>query len=98
MKQILPESHFSIRNMIGMFVQKSISDLAQAQREKLFWKKFIGILRFRLVQYFGTWQGYRYSGKIDQKLHRQFYYPPGSLTDKIPESRPIEPIRYTGEE
>jgi len=98
MKQILPESHFSIRNMIGMFVQKSISDLAQAQREKLFWKKFIGILQFRLVQYFGTWQGYRYSGKIDQKLHRQFYYPPGSLTDKIPESRTIEPIRYTGEE
>ena len=98
MKQILPESHFSIRNMIGMFVQKSISDLTQAQREKLFWKKFIGILRFRLVQYLGTWQGYRYSGKIDQKLHRQFYYPPGSLTDKIPESRPIEPIRYSGEE
>jgi len=98
MKQILPESHFSIRNMIGMFIKKTISDLAQAQREKIFWKKFIGILRFRLVQYLGTWQGYRYSGKIDQKLHRQFYYPPGSLTDKIPEPRPIEPIRYTGEE
>ena len=98
MKQILPESHFSIRNMIGMFLQKTISDLAQAQREKLFWKELIGILRFRLVQYLGTWQGYRYSGKIDQNLHRQFYYPPGSLTDKIPEIRPIEPIRYTGEE
>ncbi len=98
MKQILPESHFSIRNMIGMFIQKSISDLIQAQREKIFWKEFIGILRFRLVQYLGTWQGYRYSGKIDQKLHRQFYYPPGSLTDKIPEFRTIEPIRYTAEE
>ena len=98
MKQILPESHFSIRNMIGMFIKKSISDLDQAQREKIFWKEFIGILRFRLVQYLGTWQGYRYSGKIDQKLHRQFYYPPSSLTDKIPESRPIEPIRYNGEE
>jgi len=98
MKQILPESHFSIRNMIGMFVKKSISDLDQAQRERIFWKEFMGILRFRLVQYLGTWQGYRYSGKIDQKLHRQFYYPPSLLTDKIPESRPIEPIRYTGEE
>jgi rhamnosyltransferase len=98
MKQILPESHFSVRNMVGMFIQKSISDLSQARREKIFWKKFIDILRFRLVQYLGTWQGYRYSGKIDQKLHRQFYYPPGSLTDKIPESRPIKPIRYPGEE
>ncbi len=31
-------------------------------------------------------------------LDRQFYYPPGSLTEKIPESRPIEPISYHGEE
>lgn len=98
MKQILPESHFSVRNMIGMFIQKSLSDLAQARREKNFWKEMVNILRFRLVQYLGTWQGYRYSGKIDQKLHRQFYYPPGSLTEKIPETRPIEPIRYGGEE
>lgn len=98
MKQILPDSNFSIRNMIGMFFQKSISDLAQAQREKIFWKEFIDVFRFRLVQYLGTWQGYRYSGNIDQKLHRKFYYPPGSLTDKIPESRPIDPIRYLGEE
>jgi rhamnosyltransferase len=98
MKQLLPESSFSIRNMIGMFLQKTISDLSQARKEGTFWKEFIGILRFRLVQYLGTWQGYRYSGNIDQKLHRQFYYPPGSLTEKIPESRPIEPISYQGEE
>ncbi len=98
MKQLLPESSFSIRNMIGMFLQKTISDLSQARKEGKFRKEFIGILRFRLVQYLGTWQGYRYSGNIDQKLHRQFYYPPGSLTEKIPESRPIEPISYHGEE
>ncbi len=98
MKQLLPESSFSIRNMLGMFLQKSTSDLSQARKEGIFWQEFTGILRFRLVQYLGTWQGYRYSGKIDQKLHRKFYYPPGSLTEKIPESRPIEPISYPGEE
>ncbi len=98
MKQILPESHFSIRNLIGMFLQKVVSDLVQARRENIFWKEFIGVLHFRLVQYLGTWQGYRYSGKIDQKLHRQFYYPPGTLTEKIPETRPVEPINYPGEE
>ena len=98
MKQILPESHFSIRNLIGMFLQKVVSDLIQARRENGFWKEFIGVLHFRLVQYLGTWQGYRYSGKIDQKLHRQFYYPPGTLTEKIPETRPVEPINYPGEE
>jgi len=98
MKQILPESDFSARNMVGMFIKKTISDLSQAYMEKKFWKELIDIICFRLVQYLGTWQGYRFSGNIDQKLHRQFYYPPGSLTDKIPESRLIEPISYPGEE
>lgn len=98
MKQILPESKFSIRNMAGMFINKTISDLAQASREKKFWTELIDVICFRFVQYLGTWQGYRFSGKIDQNLHKQFYYPPGSLTDKIPESRPIEPIRYPAEE
>jgi len=98
MKQLLPESHFSIRNMIGMFIQKSFSDLYQARKDRVFWKELLNILSFRLVQYLGTWEGYRYSGMIDQKLHRQFYYPPGSLTEKIPETRPIEPISYAGEE
>jgi len=98
MKQILPESHFSLRNMLGMFIRTSVSDLSQAYREKIIWKELTGILKFRLLQYFGTWQGYRYSGKIDQKLHTKFYYPPGLLTEKISESRPIEPIRYPGEE
>ena len=81
-----------------MFVLKSVADLTQAFRERILWQEFWDILRFRLVQYLGTWQGYRYSGTIDQKLHKQFYYPPGSLTEKIPETRPVEPIRYTEEE
>jgi rhamnosyltransferase len=98
MKQILPESHFSFRDLISMFIQKSISDLSQAYRDNILWVEILNILRFRLVQYLGTWQGYRYSGKIDQKLHKQFYYPPGSLTVKIPESRSIEPIDYPCEE
>jgi hypothetical protein len=84
--------------MISMFLLKSAADLTQAFRERVLLQEFWNILRFRLVQYLGTWRGYRYSGKIDQKLHKQFYYPPGSLTEKIPATRPVEPIRYTEEE
>ncbi len=95
LKQILPESRFSLRDLLGMFLYKMASDLKQASREKLLAREFWDILQFRFVQYLGTWQGYRYSGKIDQQLHQRFYYPPGSLTEKIPESRPVEPIPYT---
>jgi len=94
MKQILPESHFFIRNMISMIILKSVSDLSRAYRDRVVLKKVLDILRFRIVQYLGTWQGYRYSGKIDLQLHQQFYYPPQLLSDKFPEERAVEPIKY----
>jgi rhamnosyltransferase len=94
MKQILPESRFSLRNIFGMIIRTVIGDLTQARREDVLGKEAWSILRFRFLQYIGTWQGYRYSGKIDQGLHRKFYYPPDMLSDKIPENRPVEPISY----
>ena len=94
MKQILPESQFSFRNMIGMMVRKTIYDMTQARRDKVLMKEFLNIIRFRGLQYLATWQGYRYSGKIDHQLHQHFYYPPGVLSVKIPESRPVKPIDY----
>ncbi|MCD4803326.1 MAG: glycosyltransferase [Anaerolineales bacterium] len=94
MKQILPESHFSIRNMISMIIRRTVNDMSHAREERVFTSEFLNILRFRLVQYIGTWQGYRYSGDIDHQLHKQFYYPPQLLSDKFPEERAVEPINY----
>lgn len=94
MKQILPESQFSFRNMIGMMMRKSLNDMVQARRDRVLLKEFLNIIRFRGLQYLATWQGYRYSGKIDYQLHQRFYYPPGVLSEKIPESRPVKPIDY----
>lgn len=94
MKQILPASQFSIRNMISMIIRKSVKDISQARRDRVLLKEILNILRFRVFQYLGTWQGYRYSGKIDLQLHQQFYYPPQLLSDKFPEERAVEPINY----
>jgi len=94
MKQILPESSFTIRDFAGMLLHKVVSDTRQARRENLLGHEWWDILRFRFVQYLGTWQGYRFSGKIDQGLQTRFYYPPGSLSEKIPASRAVEPIPY----
>jgi rhamnosyltransferase len=94
MKQILPQSQFTLRNMFGMVLHTVLSDASQARREGVLFRQLLDIFRYRLVQYYGTWQGYRYSGKIDQGLHSRFYYPPGFLTEKIPGDRQIDPIRY----
>ena len=94
MKQILPESYFSLRNMVSMILRKIVSDLSQAHRDRILLQEALDIFRFRIVQYLGTWQGYRYSGKIDQQLHQQFYYPPQVLSEKMPGTRIVEPIKY----
>jgi len=94
MKQILPTSKFTLRNMISMLIRKITRDCSRANREKKLSEEIWNIVRFRTQQYLGTWQGYRYSGGIDQNLHTRFYYPPGILTEKIPKSRLVDPIQY----
>jgi rhamnosyltransferase len=94
LKQILPESQFTFRNMVSMIFRKVARDMSRAFRERALAKEFLNILRFRGLQYLATWQGYRYSGKIDHQLHMQFYYPPGMLSEKIPENRSVKPIDY----
>ena len=97
LKQILPDSKFSIRNMVSLIIRKIGDDISRARKENVLRKELVDIIRFRWVQYLGTWQGYRYSGKVDHQLHKQFYYPPSMLSEKIPESRAVEPINYNTE-
>ncbi len=94
MKQILPESRFTLRHFLRLWLGKTFSDLWQARREGVLAKVWWSILWFRLMQYWGTYQGYRYSGRIDAQLHQRFYYPPGILSEKTPAPRPVQPIRY----
>jgi len=94
MKQILPESKFTLRNFIRLWLGMTFSDLLQARREKVLGEHWKSILWFRFLQYLGTFQGYRYSGKVDAKLHQTFYYPPGILSEKTPAPRKIDPIKY----
>lgn len=96
MKQILPESQFSLWNFLRLCLSSTTSDLFQARRESVLKEHWKSILWFRFLQYWGTYQGYRYSGKIDAQLHRAFYYPPGILTEKTSAPRKIAPIDYQG--
>ena len=70
------------------------SDFLQARREGVLRQQFASIFWFRLMQYWGTYRGYNFSGKINAGLHQQFYYPPGILTQKTPAGRDVEPIEY----
>ena len=94
MKQVLPNSRFSFWNFLRLATSTVFSDMLQARRERVFFVHVYSILWFRILQYWGTYQGYRYSGRVDAQLHQQFYYPPGILSEKKPAARDVEPIAY----
>jgi len=98
MKQILPASKFSFWDFIKVFLTRSLSDLNHARRDHVFFKQVHSIIRFRFMQYWGTYRGFHYAGKIDPLLHRSFYYPPHILDEKTPKPRPIDPINYNNNE
>ncbi len=94
MKQILPQSKFSLMDFLKMWTKTSFLDSIQAKREKVLHKHLFSILTFRLMQYWGTYQGFNYSGEITSDLHRSFYYPEHLLDKKTPKPRQIDPIDY----
>ena len=97
LKQILPNSTFTFGLFLRQWLGNALYDLNQARREKVIVKQFGSILLFRLMQYYGTYRGYHYAGKIDQQLHHSFYYPPDILEKKVAKTRGIEKIHYSDE-
>jgi glycosyltransferase involved in cell wall biosynthesis len=94
LKQILPNSQFSLGTFLRKWLGNSLYDINQARRERVLTKQFSSILRFRLMQYWGTYRGFHFAGKIDSQLHQAFYYPPDILDHKISKPRPVNPIQY----
>lgn len=79
LKQILPESRFTLRNFLSLTARSIFSDFAAARKERVLLRETIGIKRFRFLQYWGTYLGYRQHGAVSPELRDVFNYPPGSL-------------------
>jgi len=98
LKQILPKSTFPCGQFMRSLLESVILDLIQARRNQVLIKNIGSILKFRLMQYWGTYRGYHFAGKIDAQLHQGFYYPPGILAHKLPKPRSINPIDYNNDQ
>jgi rhamnosyltransferase len=94
MKQILPNSRFNLWHFLRLWSGSTLGDMLSANREGTLGTHLGSILWFRFMQYWGTYRGYAYSGKVDARLQQAFYYPPGILADRIPAPRPVKPIDY----
>ncbi len=97
-KQIYPQENFHFSDFLRLWVSNTWSDWRAAASEKCLGREWSNILRFRFMQFWGTYQGYRQSGPLTWQLKQTFYYPgekPASIQDNG--ERRVEPILYDRE-
>lgn len=94
-KQIYPQENFHYHDFVRLWLSNAWNDWRSALHDRLFRREWLNILRFRYMQFWGTYQGYRRSGPLTWQLKQTFYYPAGQPS-QIPESNPrrVEPILY----
>jgi len=93
-KQLHPEAHFSLYDMVRMTTANITSDLLQATRQHLLWKSFSSIYWFRTMQFWGTYQGYRQTPGWTWQLRQTFYYPHQLAKPNRSSPRDIKQIHY----
>ena len=92
-KRIFPNEAFTLWDFMRLVSTNIASDLRQAAVERVLIKHMTSILTFRLMQFWGTYQGYRQSGPLTWQLRRTFYYPRAEAA--APDGRrPVDPIQY----
>jgi rhamnosyltransferase len=95
-KQIFPESHFNVYDFVRLTSTNILSDLGHALKERVLLRNLSSIFWFRIMQFWGTYQGYRLSGPLTAHLRQTFYYPRGTNENNLgsPVEREVQPIKY----
>lgn len=93
-KLIYPQEDFRRRDMLRLFLTNAGSDLRAAARQGVLAAEWKNILRFRWMQFSGTYEGYRQSGPLTWQLKQAFYYPAPAAGKLGAPARPVQPIQY----
>ena len=78
LKQSFPEQHFNVWDFLRLFIANTSTDYYHAICDReLTWKNLWEIPEFRLMQFLGTYLGFRQLGALSGKLKQRLYYPTG---------------------
>lgn len=87
-KRINPHARFGVFDFLWLALTNLLSDYAAAIRQGQFWRHVFEITWFRVLQFWGTYQGYRFVGTLDRTLRQRFYYP-NELLRREKSERPL---------
>ena len=94
LRRIQPGASFGFWDFIRLLGLNLISDSWQAARERRLLREAREILWFRTLQFWGTYQGFRHKGPVEQAIIRSLYYPNDKDRGGAPSGRTAEPIDY----
>jgi rhamnosyltransferase len=77
LRRIQPWQSFHLWDFARLFITNSLSDCWHALREGEGVIVVQDILAFRMIQFWGTYQGFRHKGPLTRSLMEAFYYPRG---------------------
>jgi len=75
LKRIMPHEQFHWWDFIRLFTTNVASDYYHALHDRVLVRNSIAIPVFRLMQFWGTYQGFRQHGPVSSRLKHTFYYP-----------------------
>jgi glycosyltransferase involved in cell wall biosynthesis len=93
-KRLFPHEHFTLWDFWRLMIRNLTNDLKQAAQERRIFANLGSIFWFRVMQFWGTYQGFHRSGPLTWQLRQTFYYPHGTLPARQSMKRDVEPIEY----
>jgi len=94
LRRIRPQERIGLLDALRLFVSNVGTDVWHAGHDGRLLQELTGILRFRLLQFWGSYQGWRMAGALTSQLKQTFYYPRGLTRPGEPAGRRATPIAY----
>jgi glycosyltransferase involved in cell wall biosynthesis len=103
LKRIFPQERFTLWDFARLSAANVVSDCYHAWHDRVLWRSLSSICIFRLMQFWGTYQGFAQRGPVTSQLKRTFYYPndlvrPQSRVTRSEAGRRIEYASLPSEE
>jgi glycosyltransferase involved in cell wall biosynthesis len=93
-KAIYIQERFGFIDFLRISSRNIIADISQAAKQSMLLRSLCSIFWFRIIQFWGTYQGYRHHGSLTWQLRQTFYYPHGIDRGTSKLDRDMEPIQY----
>ena len=93
LKKIFPKQHMSFFDFMRLSAGNILSDFVHARHDGVLFKNLSEITRFRILQFWGTYKGFKHV-KVDTHLRERFYYPNGFKRKAAGDRENVKKIDY----